>query len=196
MHKNILVLDGHPAAHSISRQWSLAYADAAGRAGHTVRVRHLADIQFDTDFGEGDYTDHKPLEPVLEDALCDFEWADHVVMAMPMWWGGLPAKLKGFFDRAFLPGRTFDTRSKTFIGLPRPLLTGKTGRIMISSDTPGFFQRLVYRSAIQNQLKGQIFGFVGIRPIRFTSCNGASEPRKGVVDRWLAEAGRLGSAAA
>ena len=30
--------------------------------------------------------------------------ADHLVFSFPVWWGGLPAKMKGFFDRVFLPG--------------------------------------------------------------------------------------------
>lgn len=196
MQKNILVVDAHPGTHSISRQWALAYAAAAGHAGHAVRVLHLAEMEFDTDFGEGDYKHHKPLEPVLEEALGDFEWADHIVMAFPMWWGSLPAKLKGLFDRAFLPGRTFDTRNKTALGLPKPLLTGKTARIMFTSDTPGLFQRLVYRNALQNQVRNQIFGFVGIKPVRFTTFSGASEATAQKVENWLAVATDLGRRAA
>ena len=194
--KRIFVLDGHPAEFSISRQWAEAYADAARQAGHDVRVMHLNGMRFDPDFGQGTYKNWKPLEPDLEALMADIEWSEHVVLACPMWWGGVPAKLKGLFDRAFLPGRSFDMRKKSMIGLPKPMLSGRSGRVMITSDTPGWFLRLFYRSAIIAQLRGQILGFIGINPIRFAYYAGASEAKEAQVNRWIADARRLGAIAA
>ncbi|MDN3719732.1 NAD(P)H-dependent oxidoreductase [Roseibium salinum] len=34
-------------------------------------------------------------------------WCEHFVVVHPLWWGGLPAKLKGVFDRILLPGMAF-----------------------------------------------------------------------------------------
>ena len=108
--KRIFILDGHPAETSLSRTFAEVYATRARAAGHEVRMAHLHDMVFDMDFGQGGYDNWKPLEPVLDGVLSDIEWANHVVLAVPMWWGGLPAKLKGLIDRTFLPGRTIDTR--------------------------------------------------------------------------------------
>jgi putative NADPH-quinone reductase len=118
--KRIYVLDGHPAAESLSRSLAQAYADAAREAGHEVRLTHLHALSFDADFGHAGYTRTKALEPALEQVLQDLHWAEHVVLAAPMWWGGLPARLKGLIDRAFLPGRTFDSRRSDWLGRPRP----------------------------------------------------------------------------
>ena len=93
--KRILVLDGHPAPASLGRSFALAYAEAAGAAGHEVRLRHLSEMTFDPDHGTGGYATTKPLEPILQEVLADLEWCEHFVMAAPMWWGSLPAKLKG-----------------------------------------------------------------------------------------------------
>ncbi|MGE0347883.1 NAD(P)H-dependent oxidoreductase [Hydrogenophaga sp.] len=146
--KRIFILNGHPAERSLSRTLVEAYADAARQAGHEVRLTHLHDLRFDTDYGKGNFDDPKPLEPELEQLLQDLSWSEHFMMSTPMWWGGLPAKLKGLFDRALLPGRAFDTRSKTLIGLPRPMLTGRSARVVVTSDTPGWFMRLAYRNAL------------------------------------------------
>ena len=118
------------------------------------------------------------------------------MMSTPMWWGGLPAKLKGLFDRALLPGRAFDTRNKTLVGLPRPMLTGRTARVVITSDTPGWFMRLAYKNALIWQLRRQILEFVGLKPTRLTHLGPASEPKAGEVARWVAQVRRLGSQAA
>jgi putative NADPH-quinone reductase len=194
--KRIFILNGHPAKNSLSRTLVEAYADAARQAGHEVRLTHLHDLNFDTDFGWVDFEHPKPLEPELEQFLHDLSWSEHFMMSTPMWWGGLPAKLKGLFDRALLPGRAFDTRHKTRLGLPSPLLTGRTARVVITSDTPGWFMRLAYRNALVWQLRGQILEFVGLKPTRITHLSPASEPKAGAVPRWVKQVRALGSQAA
>ena len=186
MTKRIYVLYGHPGETSLSRSLSVAYAEAAKEAGHDVRVTHLHDLTFDSDFGNGGYRNTKPLEPALEQVLEDLAWSEHVVLATPMWWGGIPAKLKGLFDRVLLPGRTFDTRKKTF-GLPTPMLAGRTARVILTSDTKGWLLRFVYHNAILNQLRCQIFSFIGIKPTRFTQFANASHPSELTVARWLTD---------
>ena len=124
--KRIFILNGHPAETSLNRTLAEAYAEAARAAGHDVRVTHLTDLDFDPDYGFGGYTNKKPLEDGLEKVLTDIEWSEHMVLTTPMWWGGLPAKLKGLFDRALLPGRAFNTRETDWMGMPRPMLTGRT----------------------------------------------------------------------
>lgn len=193
--KKILILDGHPAETSLSRTFARTYGDAARKQGHEVRMVHLSDLQFDHDFGQGNYQDFKPLEPVLEKVLEDIEWSDHLVLTTPMWWGGLPAKLKGLIDRMFIPGRTFDTRNTNLLGLPAPLLSGRTARVILTSDTPSVFMRLIYRQAMIRQIKSQILGFVGFKPTRFTYFSGASQPKPGHVDRWIAKVSKIGAAA-
>ena len=116
--KRIYILDGHPAETSISRSLAESYARSARAAGHDVRLTHLHDLDFDADYGFGGYKRHKPLEPGLEKVLEDLEWAEHVVLATPMWWGGLPAKLKGLVDRAAsCPGGS-STHAKAKAGCP------------------------------------------------------------------------------
>jgi putative NADPH-quinone reductase len=193
--KRIFVLNGHPAETSLSRALAVAYAESARAAGHDVRVTHLNDLGFDPDYGFGGYKNQKPLEPQLEEVLQDIEWSEHIVLTTPMWWGGLPAKLKGLFDRTFLPGRAFDTRNTTAMGLPAPMLTGRTGRVLMTSDTPGWIMGLFYRSAMIRQIRDQILGFVGIKS-KITHFSGASHPKPGMVERWIGKARRFGAAGA
>ncbi len=193
--KKIFVLDGHPAPASLSRSFALTYAEAATAAGHEARVIHLSDLAFDIDFGRAGYADPKPLETDLEAVMDAIRWADHVVIAAPMWWGGLPAKLKGLIDRAFLPGTAFDPRVPAG-RLPKPMLAGRSARVILTSDTPGWFLRLVYRNAIVHRTRGQILHFVGLKPARFTHFSGAGHPKAGQVARWTAEVRKLGARAA
>lgn len=194
--RKILILNGHPGETSLSKSLCDAYRKAAEAAGHEVRNQDLSQMHFDPDFGDGGYTSNKPLEPDLEVFLKDLEWCEHVVMAAPLWWGAVPAKLKGLFDRALLPGRTFDTRNSNFLGLPAPMLTGKTARVLLTSDTPALFLWLFYGNAVKKFISRQILGFVGIKPTRFTTFAPATDASDSKVQSWLRQVSALGGKAA
>ncbi len=193
--KRILLLDGHPADRSLSQLFTDTYAASALENGHEVRVHKLSEMSFDMDFGDGGYRHSKPLETELQTFSNDLSWSDHVVVAAPMWWGSLPAKLKGLFDRTLLPGFAFDTRSKTSIGLPAPLLTGKTGHVLITADTPGWALRMLYRRAIIWQIRGQILHFVGIKPVKISWFAGATEATEDRISRWSSAVRNFGATA-
>jgi putative NADPH-quinone reductase len=194
--RKILILNGHPGETSLSKSLCAAYRSAAEASGHLVRSHDVSQMEFDLDYGQSGYRDPKPLEPDLAAFLEDLEWAEHVVMASPLWWGAVPAKLKAVCDRALLPGRAFDTRNTTFLGLPAPMLIGKTARVLLTSDTPSLLLRLLYGNAVKKFISRQILGFVGIRPTRFTTFAPASDAPKAKVESWLRAAGELGGKAA
>ncbi|MEP3196258.1 MAG: NAD(P)H-dependent oxidoreductase [Lentilitoribacter sp.] len=192
--KRIFILNGHPAENSLSKLIAETYLQEARNEGHDVRISHLHDMNFDIDHGYSGYKQHKDLEPDLLAFRQDIEWAQHIVLTTPMWWGGMPAKLKGVFDRAFLPGWAFDTR-KTKLGMPLPMLSGRAARIFVTSDTPGFFFWLLYRNALLRQIRGQIFHFCGIKPARITHFAPAGAANQNQIEKWLKVVRKLGSKA-
>lgn len=194
--RKIIILNGHPGSTSLSQSICRSYQEAAEREGHEVRLHELPNMRFDPDFGQGSYENTKSLEPDLTAFQSDLEWADHIVMATPMWWGAIPAKLKGLFDRALLPGVAFDPRNRNSLGLPAPMLNGKTARVFLTSDTPSIWLRLFYANAIKHVISRQILGFVGIKPTKFTAFAPASEAPEGKVKAWLSKAALLGAKAA
>lgn len=195
MPKRIFVLNGHPADNSLNHALADSYAKSARAAGHEVRLTHLHDLNFDMDYEFAGYKKSKPLEPALETVMSDLEWCEHFVLATPMWWGSLPAKLKGLFDRVLLPGRAFDTRVPPG-SMPKPMLGGRTGRVLLTSDSPKWFLSLMYRGAMLHQLRGQILKFIGIKPAKISYFAGASHPKPGQPEKWLRQAGTLGGLAA
>lgn len=192
--KRIFILNGHPSETSLSKAMSEAYAKAASAAGHDVRLMNLHDLDFDMDYEFAGYAKHKPLEPDLKVFQENMEWAQHFVLTTPMWWGGLPAKLKGLIDRAFLPGWAFDPRNRK-MGKPAPLLTGRSARAIVTSDTPDFLFGLFYRKALLRQIKGQIFHFVGFKPAKITHLSPASKAGSDQVKPWMKIIDSLGQRA-
>lgn len=57
-----------------------------------------------------------PLKPYIE----RLQWAEAIVFCFPTWCFGLPAMLKGYFDRLFMPGVAFDLSDPADV---KPMLT-------------------------------------------------------------------------
>ena len=59
-------------------------------------------------------------------------WADHIILQFPLWWFGMPAIMKGWFDRVMVKGFAYDT-GKTFA---TGLLQGKTAALTVTTQSP------------------------------------------------------------
>ena len=183
MRKRILVILGHPSNHSFCAALAGAYLDTARAAGHEVRELRLGQLDFDPILREG-YRQVQPLEADLVAAQEAISWAQHLVFAYPIWWGGAPALLKGFVDRVFLPGYAFKYRpGKAF---PAQLLTGRTAQLLVTMDTPPWYFRWVYRMPGIHQLRKTTLEFCGFKPVRVTTFGPILHSTDAQRTRWLA----------
>ncbi|EJM94624.1 putative NADPH-quinone reductase (modulator of drug activity B) [Pseudomonas sp. GM74] len=191
MGKRILVILGHPSSNSFCAALAERYTLSAVRAGHEVRQLFLGTLDFDPVLREG-YQQVQPLEADLRNAQADILWAEQLTLVYPIWWGGVPALLKGFFDRVFLPGFAFKYRQgKAF---PDKLLHGRTAHLLVTMDTPPWYYRWIYRMPGLHQVRKTTLEFCGIKPtctLTFGPILGASADRH---TEWLRQAEAIASA--
>lgn len=161
----ILIINGHPNRESFNQALATAYEDGALKSGATVSTIHIRELQFNPNLQFG-YTKRMDLEPDLLDSLEKIKAADHLVWIHPVWWGGMPAIMKGFIDRLFLPGLTYQYRENSMWW--DKLLSGKTARIITTLDQPGWYYRLMYGRPSVNQLKKSTLEFCGVKPVKVT----------------------------
>jgi|SRR3989304_5289898 len=83
-----------------------AYIEGAKAAGADIKQLYLGELKFDPILWHG-YKEIQELEEDLKMAQEFILWAEHLVFVYPTWWGTIPALLKGFIDRTFLPGFAF-----------------------------------------------------------------------------------------
>jgi len=189
--RRIVVLCGHPLKDSYCASLARAYAEGAREAGHEVRECHVADCQFDPLLRHG-YRERQPLEPDLLRLQQDLVWAEHLVIAFPVWWGTPPALLKGLFDRLFLPGFAYQytSRSSPF---PNRLLAGRSARILCTMDSPPWYYRLCIGAPGVRMMRRSLLGFCGYRPVRVSLIGSVrfSSPERRAA--WCASLRRLGS---
>lgn len=187
---NILVIIGHPDPESFCSALSRAYMDGAASQSAHVRTIDLSQISFDPNLKYG-YRKRTELEEVLKEAQDFISWANHLVIVYPTWWGTMPAILKGFFDRVFLPGFAFQYRKDS--SLWDKLLTGKTAHLIVTMDTPSWYNRLIYSQAGHRVMKRNILKFCGIKPVRVTEISPVNNSSEESRTKWLDKVKLLGS---
>ncbi|MGQ0709023.1 MAG: NAD(P)H-dependent oxidoreductase [Rhodoferax sp.] len=188
MGKRVLVVLGHPAQDSLCADLAHAYAQAAQQQGHEVRWLRLGQMAFDPVLHQG-YREVQPLEPDLQAAQQALQWAQHMLWVYPVWWGSVPALLKGFLDRVFLPGFAFRFRDGK--PLPDKLLAGRSADLLVSMDTPPWYFRWVYRMPAIAQMRRPTLELCGIRVRKTLALGPVVSSTPAQRERWLRQAGAL-----
>ena len=106
----INVIYAHPAADSYQASLHRRVVETLKARGDEVIDFDLYDMKFNPVMQPEEWRGHydpsqtpKDLQ-VYADAL---KWADGCVFCFPTWWSGMPAILKGYFDRVWRPGVAF-----------------------------------------------------------------------------------------
>jgi len=160
MAKKILVLSGSPREGSFSERLAATYVEHA-ESKHEVRFHKVSEMNFNSNL---ESYNQQSLESDLEAFQNSVSWANHLVVVSPIWWGALPAKLKGVFDRTFLPGFAYKFEPGKMV--QRKLLAGKTARIIFTMDTPVWYYKLYQRAPALHQLKITTLEFCGFKKVK------------------------------
>lgn len=160
--KNIFILFAHPdsSGGTFSSAVAEAYEKSAREAGHTVRRSNLGDVDFDPILHKG-YKEIQELEPGLREIQENIKWANHFVLVYPNWWNTMPALLKGFFDRAWLPGFAFNFEKPSMKLVQR--MKGKTARVIILAGTQSPFMTWFKYGDFTNEIEHGILNFAGFK---------------------------------
>lgn len=185
----ILIISGHPDPNSFNHALSLAYEEGLRTTTDEIQRIDIRQLTFNPNLAFG-YRKKTELEPDLLDALQKIKDADHLIWFFPMWWYGYPALMKGFIDRTFLPGVTFKYEEGN--PFPKKLLKGKTARLVITADTPRWYDWLLMRSPAINQFKRGTLQFCGVTPVKVTYIAPIRNATPSFREKWLKKLYQLG----
>ena len=127
----------------------------------SVQIRDLYGMDFNPVLRTRDFeliTGGTPPEDIATEQKY-VQWADVLLFIYPVWWGGMPAIMKGYIDKVFSWGFAYQSNGG---GTVYPLLTHKKAMVMSSLGQSreeyekGMFQAM---SRVNNE---GVFGFCGI----------------------------------
>lgn len=187
--KKVLVINGHPDKESFCYALAERYKKGADAAGAECKLVHLIDLKFNPILTFG-YRKISELEPDLLNMQQEITAADHLVFVYPNWWSTLPALLKGFIDRVFVPTFAFKYRPNSPFW--DKLLKGKTARLIVTMDTPQWYYWLINKNAGHNAMKVGILEFSGIKPVKISSFAIIKSSNEKKRNKWLDDVETLG----
>lgn len=188
--KKILIINGHPDRESFNYALSEAYKQGAIGSGFELKEIHIAELYFNPNLQYG-YRKRTELEPDLIDAQEKLKWAEHLVWVYPVWWGSVPAILKGFLDRVLLPGFAFKKREGSVWW--DKFLTGRTAHLICTLDQPGWYYKLVYGAPSTKAMKKLTMNFVGVKKVRTTTIGPLRLSTDKYRSIWLEKIKRFGA---
>lgn len=163
---NILVVYSHPRPRDESFSGAVLSQFVAGaeHAGHSCEVADLYREGFNPVMGERDlqvFQSSQPPEDVLKEQL-RIERADGLCCIFPIWWYGMPAMLKGWFDRVWTPGWAYEWVEQTSGSLlePRPCTF-----IMPIGSNKARLEKWGYDKHLDNIWRNGVLDFCGVDPI-------------------------------
>ncbi|WP_075590662.1 NAD(P)H-dependent oxidoreductase [Labilibacter marinus] len=188
--KNILIIQAHPDKDSFCSKLAQSYHIGATNSCN-CKLIHLSDLNFNLVLEHG-YKKRTELEPDLLMAQEEIKKADHLVFVYPTWWGTMPASLKGFIDRTFLPGFAFKYRDNS--ALWDKLLTGKSARLIVTMDAPTWYYNIFYKKPGHQAMKKATLNFCGVKPVRISTFGSVKSSTVKKREQWLFKVRKLGEA--
>ena len=155
----VLVLYAHPLADSFAAALHRAVVEALTQAGHEVDDCDLYATGFDPVMKPAERRAHNTPNPdfsAIETHVERLRAADAVVLCFPVWWYGMPAILKGYFDRVWVNGVAFHlhTGGKIEPGLHRLRKLG----LVVTYGSPWWLIKLVLRDPVRGVIHTGIRG--------------------------------------
>lgn len=147
---NYLIVNSHPYGGSFNAAVINAIKETAEAKDHTVSLIDLIEDGFNPamtsedlkNWGQGQSSD-----PFVKKYQNKIEQADLLVFPFPIWWGNMPAALKGFCDKVLLPGWAYKYGEHgEMIGL----LTSKKAIVITTMETP----IEIFETHFQNPING------------------------------------------
>jgi len=114
----------------------------------------------------------------------------NLVWVYPVWWGSVPAILKGFLDRVLLPGFAFKKIEGSWLW--DKYLTGKTARIICTLDQPGWYYKWIYGNPSHNAMKKLTLNYIGVKKVRITTIGPVTNSTEKFRAKWLKKVEKLG----
>lgn len=155
-----LVVKAHPLSESLCSSLAERTVGTLRAAGHTAQLEDLYGGEFGASLTAAERRSYyagsyftQQVAPQVEQLLA----AQAIVLVFPTWWFGLPAILKGWFDRVWAPGVAYDHAEQ--YGAIKPRLMKLRHMLVVTSlGSPWWVDKLVLRQPVKRVLKTAIVG--------------------------------------
>ena len=162
----VLIIYAHPYEESFNKAILDNTLEGLKHAGHEVELINLNEEGFNPVLTREElakYSDGEYLDPKVGEYLAMIKDSEHLVFIFPIWWGGVPAILKGFFDKVLLKIHTYDFKGNW----PQGKLKGRSATVISTMNSPKIYYNYILKAPVkQTVIKGTL-KLCGIKPVKW-----------------------------
>lgn len=155
---NITVITAHPYEGSFNKAIERTVVEHLKERGASVKVKNLVDMNYNPVLQAKDlkavFT--KEYQPDVKSEHEDLLWSDAIVNIAPLWWGSMPAVMKGYYERSLTSGFAYATAQE--------LAGTRSYTIITAGATPDYFVASRQKTMIEGQVDN-MFGACGFADI-------------------------------
>ncbi|PTS94627.1 hypothetical protein DBR11_22870 [Pedobacter sp. HMWF019] len=177
--KQVLIINGDPEKTAATSLLIDAYKKGAQQAGAQIKEIAIIDLIFNSN---KQFTNRvTELEPDLKRALDMIVWANHVVLFCPVYMSSIPARIKGFFDRLFMPDQVFLSRNQNISNN----FNGRSARIVSILDEETFEYWKQDKKVTYLSIKRNVFENCRFHPVHTNTIGHLYSLENDYSKKWL-----------
>ena len=183
---NHLIIFAHPNPTSFGSAICRELQRLSEAKGNTVQLRNLYETGFNPIFSARDIEtiDGGDLPDDIKTEQMYVAAADHITFVYPVWWGGMPAIMKGYIDRVFSYGFAYSYDESGV----KTLLAGKRGSIICTTGASNEeYEKSGIHAAMRLIADDVIFGFCGIEPTKILFLGNVAGVSRETREKWLSQ---------
>ena len=143
---NALLVHAHPDPTSFSRQLLDRAVAGLESSGHSCQIIDLYGMDYPAGMSRTEHLAYSSANPIADATVASHAASlaacDILVLVYPTWWSSMPAILKGWIERTFVPGTAFQLDDDT--GRLSPLLGNIRHLVGITTHgSPWWYVKLV-----------------------------------------------------
>jgi putative NADPH-quinone reductase len=177
--KQVVIINADINKGEITQALIAAYRKGAESVQAVVKEIVITNLRFNPNQQLPDRT--AEIEPDLADAIQKIKWASHVVIFCPVFKQSINFKIKGFFDRVFLPHRVFVSSKDNFDGN----FSGRSARIVSILDEEAWKDWQTTQKATYLSIKRSVLEKRNIKPVHTSTIGHLYTTQNEYAQKWL-----------
>jgi putative NADPH-quinone reductase len=177
--KQVVIINADVNKGEITQALINAYREGAESVQAVVKEITIAHLRFNPNQQLPDRI--AEIEPDLADAVNKLKWASHIVVFCPVFKQSINFKIKGFFDRVFLPHRIFLSSANSFDND----FSGRSARIVSVLDEEAWEDWQTTQKATYLSIKRSVLEKRNVKPVHTSTIGHLYSLENQYAQKWL-----------
>jgi len=184
-----LIIYAHPLNGSFCHAVKEKIIETLKEKGEEYNIIDLYADKFDPVMSGEDlrlYSKGESTDPNVDKYLNLLSETNRIYLIFPVWWGVMPAMLKGLFDKVFLPKRAYKYQKSGMLEAKFPQI--KKAVIFNTLGGPKLYHNLMLRFPVKRVVGNTTLKMIGVKKIQIVQFDSMKKSSDKLREKWLEQA--------